>query len=76
MQSQMDDMQGQSEEMLEQKDIEYQQIIEQVQTECQVMIEEKEREADNGTRAGIKILLLVSPSNMLHTCFCHDWTLR
>ena len=43
----MDDMQEQTEEMLAQKDIEYQQIIEQMQTECQVMLEEKESETDN-----------------------------
>ena len=34
MQSQMNGMQEQAEEMLEQKDIECQQIIEQMQTEC------------------------------------------
>ena len=47
MQSQMNGMQEQAEEMLEQKDIEFRQIIEQMQTEYQTMLEEKEREADN-----------------------------
>ena len=47
MQSQMDGMQEKTEEMLELKDIECQQIVEQMQTECQAMLEEKEREADN-----------------------------
>ena len=46
MQSQMDGMQEKTEEMLELKDIECQQIVEQMQTECQAMLEEKERETD------------------------------
>ena len=47
IQGTLDGIQEPAEEMLEQKDIEYQQIIEQIQTECQEMLEEKEREVDN-----------------------------
>ena len=31
---------------------------------------------DHHLRTGIKILFRLSPLNMLHTCLCHDWTLR
>ena len=47
MQSQMDGMQEQAEELLERKDIECQQIVEQMKTECQTILEEKECESDN-----------------------------
>ena len=47
MQSQMDDIQEQSEEMLDQKDTKCQQIIEEIQNECQSMLDEKECEPDN-----------------------------